>query len=235
MIGRRAVFLALVVGGRRDVRGAARRRRRQEPGGPRGPGLERPASRAGGRRRVHEELDRPDRALRGPDARSATASPTPICAATSSGRRSGSRRARRAVERRAAAKGVTITRDRWGVPHVKGKTAEDVAFGAGWATAADRQLIMELLRGPGPHRRARRARRERVRRSPSRAASSGRARQTEARLARAVRAPPCTGSEGHAGDPDHRRLRRRASTRSTGRRVCRSRRGRGTTSSRSAG
>jgi acyl-homoserine lactone acylase PvdQ len=45
--------------------------------------------------------------------------------------------------------GVTITRDRWGVPHVKGKTAEDVAFGAGWATAADRQLIMELLRGPG--------------------------------------------------------------------------------------
>ena len=45
--------------------------------------------------------------------------------------------------------GVTITRDRWGVPHVKGRTAEDVAFGAGWATAADRQLIMELLRGPG--------------------------------------------------------------------------------------
>ena len=45
--------------------------------------------------------------------------------------------------------GVTITRDRWGVPHVKGTTAENVAFGAGWATAADRQLIMELLRGPG--------------------------------------------------------------------------------------
>jgi acyl-homoserine lactone acylase PvdQ len=46
-------------------------------------------------------------------------------------------------------RGVTITRDRWGVPHVEGKTAEDVAFGAGWATAADRRLIMELLRGPG--------------------------------------------------------------------------------------
>jgi Penicillin amidase len=46
-------------------------------------------------------------------------------------------------------KGLTITRDQWGVPHVKGRTAEDVAFGAGWATAADRQLIMELLRGPG--------------------------------------------------------------------------------------
>jgi acyl-homoserine lactone acylase PvdQ len=45
--------------------------------------------------------------------------------------------------------GVTVTRDRWGVPHVKGRTAEDVAFGAGWATAADRRLILELLRGPG--------------------------------------------------------------------------------------
>ena len=51
--------------------------------------------------------------------------------------------------RRLPRPGVTITRDRWGVPHVKGRTAEDVAFGAGWATAADRQLIMELLRGPG--------------------------------------------------------------------------------------
>ena len=45
--------------------------------------------------------------------------------------------------------GLTISRDRWGVPHVKGRTAEDVAFGAGWATAADRQVLMELLRGPG--------------------------------------------------------------------------------------
>lgn len=55
----------------------------------------------------------------------------------------------RAVTVERPRKGVTITRDRWAVPHVKGKTAEDVAFGAGWATAADRQLIMELLRGPG--------------------------------------------------------------------------------------
>ena len=51
--------------------------------------------------------------------------------------------------RTACARVFTITRDRWGVPHVKGRAAEDVAFGAGWATAADRQLIMELLRGPG--------------------------------------------------------------------------------------
>lgn len=45
--------------------------------------------------------------------------------------------------------GLVIRRDRWGVPHVVGKTDTDVAFGAGWATAQDRQLIMELLRGPG--------------------------------------------------------------------------------------
>jgi acyl-homoserine lactone acylase PvdQ len=55
----------------------------------------------------------------------------------------------RAVRVERPRKGVTITRDQWGVPHVNGRTAEDVAFGAGWATAADRQLIMELLRGPG--------------------------------------------------------------------------------------
>ena len=55
----------------------------------------------------------------------------------------------RAVRTERPRKGLTITRDRWGVPHIKGTTAEDVAFGAGWATAADRQLIMELLRGPG--------------------------------------------------------------------------------------
>ena len=57
--------------------------------------------------------------------------------------------AEKAVRTERPRTGVTITRDRWGVPHVKGRTAEDVAFGAGWATAADRQLIMELLRGPG--------------------------------------------------------------------------------------
>ena len=53
----------------------------------------------------------------------------------------------RSIER--PRKGLTITRDRWGVPHVKGVTAQDVAFGAGWVTAADRQLLMELFRGPG--------------------------------------------------------------------------------------
>ncbi|MGH3131438.1 MAG: penicillin acylase family protein [Gaiellaceae bacterium] len=45
--------------------------------------------------------------------------------------------------------GLRIVRDRWDVPHVYGRTRADVAYGAGWATAADRGLLMNLLRGPG--------------------------------------------------------------------------------------
>ena len=44
--------------------------------------------------------------------------------------------------------GVTITRDAFGVAHVTGKTEADVAFGAGWVTAADRGLLLQLIRGP---------------------------------------------------------------------------------------
>jgi acyl-homoserine lactone acylase PvdQ len=44
--------------------------------------------------------------------------------------------------------GVTIVRDRFGVAHVTGKTQTDVAFGAGWVTAADRGLLLQLIRGP---------------------------------------------------------------------------------------
>jgi len=45
--------------------------------------------------------------------------------------------------------GLRILRDRFGVPHVYGRTRADVTFGAGWVTAQDRGLFMELLRGPG--------------------------------------------------------------------------------------
>ena len=45
--------------------------------------------------------------------------------------------------------GLRIVRDRWDVPHVYGRTRADVVFGAGWATAEDRGLLMNLLRGPG--------------------------------------------------------------------------------------
>jgi acyl-homoserine lactone acylase PvdQ len=44
--------------------------------------------------------------------------------------------------------GVTISRDSFGVAHVTGKTQADVAYGAGWVTAADRGLLLQLIRGP---------------------------------------------------------------------------------------
>ncbi len=44
--------------------------------------------------------------------------------------------------------GVKITRDAFGVAHVTGKTEADVAYGAGWVTAADRGLLLQLIRGP---------------------------------------------------------------------------------------
>jgi acyl-homoserine lactone acylase PvdQ len=44
--------------------------------------------------------------------------------------------------------GVTISRDSFGVAHVSGKTEADVAYGAGWVTAADRGLLLQLIRGP---------------------------------------------------------------------------------------
>jgi acyl-homoserine lactone acylase PvdQ len=45
--------------------------------------------------------------------------------------------------------GLRILRDAWGVAHVYGKTSADVEFGAGWVTAEDRGLILQLIRGPG--------------------------------------------------------------------------------------
>ena len=44
---------------------------------------------------------------------------------------------------------VKIYRDRWGVAHVYGGTAQDVMWGAGWVAAEDRGLILQLIRGPG--------------------------------------------------------------------------------------
>jgi acyl-homoserine lactone acylase PvdQ len=44
--------------------------------------------------------------------------------------------------------GVIIVRDPFGVAHVTGRTERDVAFGAGWVTAADRGLLLQLIRGP---------------------------------------------------------------------------------------
>jgi acyl-homoserine lactone acylase PvdQ len=43
---------------------------------------------------------------------------------------------------------ATILRDRFDVPHVYGKTQADVEYGAGFATAEDRGLLLGLIRGP---------------------------------------------------------------------------------------
>lgn len=45
--------------------------------------------------------------------------------------------------------GVTIARDAFGVPHVKGETRGDVFFGAGYATAEDRLFLTDVFRHVG--------------------------------------------------------------------------------------
>jgi acyl-homoserine lactone acylase PvdQ len=43
--------------------------------------------------------------------------------------------------------GTTIVYDDFGIPHITGETREDLAFGAGWVTARDRALLLDLGRG----------------------------------------------------------------------------------------
>jgi len=43
-------------------------------------------------------------------------------------------------------KGVRIIRDRFNVPHVYGRSNDDVTWGAGWALAHDRELLLEQAR-----------------------------------------------------------------------------------------
>jgi len=44
--------------------------------------------------------------------------------------------------------GLRLIYDAYGIPHVYGKSRYDVAFGAGWSTARDRGLLLQLGRGP---------------------------------------------------------------------------------------
>lgn len=44
--------------------------------------------------------------------------------------------------------GVRVIRDRFDVPHVCGKTRDDVTWGAGWVTAEDRGLLLQEARYP---------------------------------------------------------------------------------------
>jgi acyl-homoserine lactone acylase PvdQ len=44
--------------------------------------------------------------------------------------------------------GTRILYDEYGVAHISGRTRADLAFGAGWVTARDRGLLIQLGRGP---------------------------------------------------------------------------------------
>src|SRR5262245_45730822 len=44
--------------------------------------------------------------------------------------------------------GLRLVYDAYGIPHVYGQTREDVAVGAGWTTARDRGLLIQIGRGP---------------------------------------------------------------------------------------
>ncbi len=52
------------------------------------------------------------------------------------------------VEEPTGRPGLQILYDEYGVAHIYGRKREDVAFGAGWVTARDRQLLLQLGRGP---------------------------------------------------------------------------------------
>jgi acyl-homoserine lactone acylase PvdQ len=51
------------------------------------------------------------------------------------------------VEEETGRAGTTIVYDEYGVPHITGETRADLAFGAGWVTARDRGLLIDLGRG----------------------------------------------------------------------------------------
>lgn len=43
--------------------------------------------------------------------------------------------------------GLRLVYDSYGIPHITGKTRDDLSFGAGWVTARDRGLLISLARG----------------------------------------------------------------------------------------
>jgi acyl-homoserine lactone acylase PvdQ len=58
----------------------------------------------------------------------------------------GTRGQRRMRRERVPRKGVRILRDRFNVPHIYGRTNDDVTWGAGWVLAEDRELLLEQAR-----------------------------------------------------------------------------------------
>ena len=94
----------------------------------------------------HRRLARPAPALRRRSRRCAATSPRPTSTGSSC-RRTSSRSARR-TRSETGRPGLRLVYDAYGIPHVYGKTRADVAFGAGWMTARDRGLLIQLGRGP---------------------------------------------------------------------------------------
>lgn len=45
--------------------------------------------------------------------------------------------------------GIRLVRDGFHVPHITGRTRNDVTFAAGWVVAEDRGLLLQVARGPG--------------------------------------------------------------------------------------
>ncbi len=125
--------------------------------------------------------------------------------------------------------GVTIVRDSFGVPHVFGATRKLVAFGAGWATAEDRSLFIEAIRGPAGSPRSTRRGSTRSRSPPPCAPSPPRRRPRRRSPARrrASRRRPRGGACSTTS-----RGSSKGSTRSVGRCTARRSPGRSTTSSR---
>src|SRR5829696_6102570 len=58
----------------------------------------------------------------------------------------GIKRQGRMRRERVPRKGVRIFRDKFNVPHIYGRTSDDVTWGAGWAVAHDRELLLEQAR-----------------------------------------------------------------------------------------
>ncbi|HEV7846887.1 MAG TPA: penicillin acylase family protein [Thermoleophilaceae bacterium] len=52
----------------------------------------------------------------------------------------------RMTRERVPRRGVRIFRDKFNVPHIYGKTNDDVSWGSGWAIAHDRELLLEQTR-----------------------------------------------------------------------------------------
>ena len=59
--------------------------------------------------------------------------------------------------------GLTIIRDAYGIPHIRGKTRADVFFGSGWVTARGPRAAAAARARARPRGGRRRARRERLR------------------------------------------------------------------------